>query len=259
MSKRKLYTSSSTTYDDDGYYDKDKRSRCNKNDSDSSFKTSMPGHPSSISLLDLPTEILVQIADRLRPEDYLAIKFVCRRLDAVTKNEDGSATKRVKVMFCMPLYDHPDPPVYSTIMAALEAGLSDAVVLKRLTCSGCGDLFATWDGTVGFEDDQFDRTNALRKCMECASRLQNDYEDCDYKKIFMLNEQAYIRCYNCQKFRPMKESLQNLDIEEQFGERLLEALDNYYDLRSNIWHCRDCIKVAAWHDVDEMDFVKLQG
>lgn len=195
-------------------------------------------------LLNLPSELLGSIVDLLTPEEYLTIKFVCKRLDQVTKRQDGTSKKNIKDMF-LELYEkYPSPPYeYGPIMAALEAGLSDGVKLERLTCSHCGNSYGICelDGTFqypdAFDTKQFDRLVATRCCMDCIT------ED----GVHEVKGRQYVWCHWCKHYCPKAQTLHMGRVKKQFGDVLRKKFEDIFDHigtdTNEWWLCKRCLQV----------------
>lgn len=91
----------------------------------------------SYSLIEsmLPQELLVYIVDMLDSDDYLTVQFVCSRLKAATRRQDGTLKAKMNAIF--------DRRAYAATMAKIEAGLRPSVKLQKWTCSNCAKRLST--------------------------------------------------------------------------------------------------------------------
>lgn len=199
--------------------------------------------PHPLSLLEsLPSEILLHIIDLLLPDAYLAVKFVSKRMNAVTKRQDGSSSKILKDIF--------EKDAYGVVMASLEAKLSDGVKLDKLTCRWCAQVFGLWDGEKGFDDKHFDRALSKRYCIPCRLNIRPD-------SIFSINGDHLVKCQKCEQMTPRKDAIQpdylgagTIKYDGLLGQSIESALEGWEEFE---WVCRDCLKFAMNKAAQDMD------
>ena len=218
------------------------------------FCASSP-HPLSM-LESLPAEILLIIVDLLAPDEYLAMKFVSKSMNAATKRQDGASTEKLEEIF--------DKCVYGVVMNILEAGLSDGVKLTTLTCRWCGGCFGLFDGEKGFDDKRFVRALRKRECVPCRAQYKPD-------SIHLVEGDEFVSCLKCKEIKPKKDAIQPVRLGEQYDHKgaLIKSIDKALGLFTSgmqgendvayLWLCRDCLGRAMKKAVRDMDMQSLQA
>jgi len=185
----------------------------------------------------------MHVVNILPSDEYLTIKFVCKKLNQLTKRQDGSPIRKVQDVFL-------DPMDYGQIMARIEAGFDPRVNLIGLTCSECGLCLGIWNGEHGFDDIHYDRLDPERACMECYP---------DEKTVFQVGAEHYVWCTRCTQIKLKHDALRLRHFPDVFGPQLLdefEALshptkDN--GVTDDMWICRTCTQALAFCSIGEMN------
>ena len=181
------------------------------------------------------------------------IKFVCTRLNAMTKKQDGTPRKYLHDLFLKRTgrCDNIDPD-YAWAMAGLEAGLADAVKLDDLTCASCGRLCGLFNGRDGFDNEDYKRANYSRECMHCAEFGETPRDFCN------VGEQQYVYCWGCGEFVLRGEALSSEGILKVFGSHWLEYIGGVIGTNWTDWHCRACLRAKAIRRIDGMNFLEVE-